>query len=356
MTYCIGWKTKTSVFLVGDSARTIEFPDAEQRLTKPISTFGENSLKSKKYIVEEFQNKCYQVNNKVALAYAGDTDTAIGILQSFETCIDENNVVASFQKAIDSCRGERIEVQFLMAFLEAGETRLYGYNVAQRERLTELTGFAEIGSLSVTIYSELVKNFHNLAIQKVENDYQQFYKTIAYLQHLAIHNYLYEHSVGGFFCGLMVNATGVRWNDDSSYYLYNLGDHGIYDVDVVKSIIRYDTPIIFSSLTGNKEVFVSHSNAYLNNNQQLLDNEIEPLFQVSNSKIFYFLAKGISDVIVIKTNGFNSGYSNPFFDEYFDEKKALQLIVKRGLMDIFTMLPQSNRRLGDVKVVYAEIT
>src|SRR5256885_2350897 len=104
MTYCIGWRNHNTVYLISDTASTIEDKSGKYKPQKEISSMGEKSFATKTLAVEEYLHKQFRIENNFIIAYAGDVDTALTIIYTTKKYFDPEHPLKSFELALDSIR------------------------------------------------------------------------------------------------------------------------------------------------------------------------------------------------------------------------------------------------------------
>jgi ATP-dependent protease HslVU (ClpYQ) peptidase subunit len=89
MTYCLGWKTKNSVFIAADSAVTIPSASAP---SPPLSSFGEVSYRDNaNHVFEGLLKVC--VVDRAIVAFSGCVQTAINIIRTFADAWPDRSIV-----------------------------------------------------------------------------------------------------------------------------------------------------------------------------------------------------------------------------------------------------------------------
>lgn len=315
MTYCIAWKSKDSVFVVADSARTVESVH-NIVLEKQQSAFGETSINEEGKVIEEYIHKLFQIERKVIVGFAGNVDIALETIDTFQKYFDHNNVVLSFERSINSVRTENgWDVQFLLGFVDKGEPKLYSFNVDNNGILQEEFGLVQIGSMaSSSPYSYLAVKFYNEHLAKLRSSEQQFYQALSFFQHLGLHDHTFKYNAGGIYSGALVNIKGAKWMEDTAYIIFdkNLSDKTqIKLLGRVQIYIRYHSLIHYSTLTNTKEIFIHNESnpIYLN---ESVHEDIISLEKQSISRVFSFLCINDRTIAIIKTNENNC---NQYFCE-----------------------------------------
>lgn len=241
MTYCIAWKSKRTVYLISDSARTIENGSGSNKLQKNYTSVGEKSVHSGNITVEEWLHKQFRVDDKFIITYAGDVHLAIGIVKNIRRCFNHVQPLAAFERAIDSVRNpERpTDVQFLFGIREDDEIRLYAYNLNDDKKIVEIEEdkLVQIGSLSDSIYSEKANKMYNAHIRHLNKPIEQFYQFLTFIQSFGIRNYTLEDGAGGLYSGLYLDANGVHWVDDTSLIIYDRNMNNPSEVNIFLELI-----------------------------------------------------------------------------------------------------------------------
>lgn len=213
MTYILGWKNYSSVFLVGDSVITIEHPaiDGNKNTFRNQTSFGEDHIYEEGKTVSEKWLKLYDLDNKVILAISGDVEEAhegIKYLRLYlETGID-------IKVAIENSFGDK-KVGILVGYIEKDVPRLISYNGHGKKELHEHAFFevAHSGSIESSFIDQ-TEEFFSQIVSKDWSEDQILASIIAVTQSYGFQENQMKRGVGGFFSGIRINKLGVTWQPD----------------------------------------------------------------------------------------------------------------------------------------------
>ncbi len=213
MTYILGWKNYSSVFLVGDSVITIEHPnvDGNKNTFRNQTSFGEDHIYEEGKTVSEKWLKLYDLDNKVILAISGDVEDAHEGIKNLRICIDSK---IDIYKGIESSFRDR-EVDILVGFMEEDVPRLISYNGRGKRGLKEYAFFevAHSGSIDSSFIDQTEEFFSQIDSKDWSED-QILASIIAVTQSYGFQENQMKRGVGGFFSGIRINERGVSWQPD----------------------------------------------------------------------------------------------------------------------------------------------
>src|SRR5690554_1088686 len=126
MTYILGWKNYSSVFLVGDSVITFEHPKSygSKSTFRDKSTFGEDHIYEEEKTVSETYLKLYNLNDYVVLAISDDLDDAHEGIKFFKLYLENDfDIELAF---INSFKDKDVGV--IAGYMDDDVPRLISYN------------------------------------------------------------------------------------------------------------------------------------------------------------------------------------------------------------------------------------
>jgi hypothetical protein len=250
MTYCIGWRYGESVYLVADSLVTKETPSVS-----PISSFGEVHVGSEGWFVEESLLKLMRVADDCAIAYSGSVDVSISIVEFISThYCDAMNIEMLLQSASNSLGpfSEFDSSSLLIALSGEKGPRLIEWNTSAGIVQSDAE-FAEIGSLCSPVI-QIPRMLLSFFRERDLPEEHSLAAITAMVQSFGIHYDHLSQGVGGVFCGLSVSASGVKWQRDTRFILY---DDEMSNVSRVSVIVRDDSLALHSSRTNEASVFMT---------------------------------------------------------------------------------------------------
>lgn len=333
MTYCVAWKSRSTAYLISDTALTINDTSGNYKPVKTNTSIGESTFTDKNITVEEWALKQFRIESNFIVCYSGEVEKALEVIRVIKKFYLKDNPLRSFELAIDSVRNpdQGETVQFLFSFCLNKEIRLFSYNVNHDSHLAEIPEdtLVQIGSLSSSDYSKLTNRFFKDHVLTLDTSAKQFYQFLSYFQHLGLHDNTLKKFAGGLYSGLYLDNAGSHWNDDTAITIYNtnLANRELQLLGRVNYFIRYDCLILFSTFTTHKELFV-HSPDHPVYKSLDLQDEIDKIHYSFVPKIQMFLAKNERIVATIKTNGSNNNihFSEENNNGHFKMKYPLHFI------------------------------
>ncbi len=218
MTYCLGWKTKDSVFIAADSAVTI--PSALEPSTS-LSSFGEISYRDNiNHVYEGLLKIC--IVDRAIVAFSGCVQTAITVIKTFQEIVKvDPNILEGFKRAVLSSGPykENNDIALILGYYGKDGPILISYNHDGKRTFNDHDQCVQIGSVG-SIYrvsSEIViKTF----LQGNLGDEHMLAAVTAVLQSYGMFDQMMKMNVGGVFFGASSDSNGVSWQRDTSYFLY----------------------------------------------------------------------------------------------------------------------------------------
>ncbi|WP_146577826.1 hypothetical protein [Neorhodopirellula pilleata] len=136
------------------------------------------------------------------------------------------------------------QVKALMAYTVESSPRLAVFNEDEDGTVCWNADSAQIGSIG-----DAFRDLTNKCLEGIRStpdiSARHLVQTLALVQSYGIHSYLLEDGVGGSFCGLYVDQSGVHWQPDT---LYAVIDPNLESVGIVGAFARRNVFCLFSSL------------------------------------------------------------------------------------------------------------
>jgi hypothetical protein len=224
MTYILGWKNYTSVFLVGDSVVTIDHPnvDGNKNTFRSQTSFGENHIYESEKTVSEKWLKLYNLQNKVVIAISGEVKDAHEGIESLKKSMVTQEEFDLRQEIKYSFFGKKAGV--IVGFIENGKPVLISCHCTGYSPFHEHTAFEVVHSGSI---SNNFKNQTRSAFSQFKehnwNDDKILASIIAVVQSFCFQGNIISFGVGGFFSGIRIDQNGVTWQPDLAFipFSYN---------------------------------------------------------------------------------------------------------------------------------------
>lgn len=225
MTYIIGWKNYSSVFLFGDSVIKIDHPNVEgnKNTFRNQTSLGEDHIYEEGKTVSEKWLKLYDIEGKIIVAISGIVEEAYEGLKKFKICVETGmDPRLAVQRSF-----EDEDVKVLVGFMEEDVPRLISYNGYGKNGLYEYAFFEVAHSGTIDSYFiDQSEDFFSQINSKDWSEDQLLTSIIAVTQSYGFQENQMKQGVGGFFSGIRINDSGVTWQPDLAFipFSYNGGE------------------------------------------------------------------------------------------------------------------------------------
>ncbi|MBJ7982999.1 hypothetical protein [Bacillus cereus] len=273
MTYCIGFKSETAVFLIADSMISGGKSEEIKEAFGEYTAFGE-LVKEENVAMQDRRYKVFKLPSNVLVTFAGDVEDALEVIGIFRQELERGlEPVTAFESVLSTGPYSRIEL--LIGFMENDRPKLYSYNYRGKGQFKEEHSTVHLGSGRDHEYlSEKSSHFVDSMTNGNYGDGKTLVYTLAFLQNFAIKNTLLMFGVGGFFFGGFVHTGGVQriWN--TTYLMYavtqNNGKRNLH-LNYQVSLNRKDDLLLVSSS------FLDHERIYL---QEITSEDVPSLVEL----------------------------------------------------------------------------
>lgn len=220
MTAIVAWLSGATASICADSV--VSSPDP---LLAPESSFGETHVQAgvaAPQSREEGAFKILRLNNILA-AMCGDVANAAAFVEWVWRELSASpgtalSIVLERASAVFTGKEHAFTVIFAHC---VGHPALAVFSSTDGTQHFDDAGSVVIaGSLSDTLRGSVLAVMSQLLSSKLEDDVV-LVTALAYLQSLGVSNYLIETGVGGAFFGASIDMSGIRWQPDISYLLYD---------------------------------------------------------------------------------------------------------------------------------------
>ncbi|PYF02643.1 Ntn hydrolase family protein [Ureibacillus chungkukjangi] len=280
MTYCIGFKSKTAVFLIADSmtssGRNQEIDEAFGEYT----TFGE-FVKEENKTMQDRRYKVFKLPGNVLVTFAGDVEDALEVLEMYRKELEKGlKPITAFEKVLSAGPFSRVEL--LMGFMEQDMPKLYSYNYMGNGQFKEEHSSIHLGSGREHQYlSDKSSQFVDFITNDNFGDGICLVYTLAFLQNFAIKNPLKLFDVGGFFFGGYVHTGGVQRMWNTTYLMYAVtqsnGERNLHLNYQVSLTRKEDLLLVSSSFLDHERVYLQEINLEEEPNLIDLENRVNEL-------------------------------------------------------------------------------
>lgn len=229
MTLVLGFKSRNSVFITGDSAITFEgdwqiMNNPDDKLV-PTTSFYEKNVDEEQLKVREVTIKSIQINEKIIAGYAGLVFPALNVLKEFRKLLTDINDTApdlikeTFRQAVTNNYSN--EIQLIVGFVYNDTPHLISYNYRNSGEFGEHDTTVLIGSFKEEEEGALTTFIRHL--QSHDIDEKSILSSInAILQSIGLREYILEKfGIGGAFMGIYTNSHGVFRQDNVMYIIYH---------------------------------------------------------------------------------------------------------------------------------------
>lgn len=250
MTYCAGWASTNSAFLLADSAITSLSP-----LRIPTSSFGQPHREVRGENVEEGLLKIARIDSHAAVAFAGDvamaTDIVDYLMAHWKLFCGNMQELDRALKATFGPLDTTPDVEILIAWFD-GEPHLVRWG--SRDGIYPPTpGVVDIGSIG-NAHRDFAEAALRQALELGIPDSSTLSLLIALTQSYCIHDDMIRQNIGGAVFGVSVCDSGVVWQRDTSYLIY---DRHSSHADFVRVGARDDALIVSSSFSNGTLVMMN---------------------------------------------------------------------------------------------------
>lgn len=259
VTYCIGYKSATSVFLIADSIITSGKKEEIEEAFGDFTTFGE-SVANDELTVQERTMKVYKLPSNVLVTFAGDVSIAREALSIYKKQLQEGfSPIEAFEFVIAA--GPFPNIELLIGFIENEQPKLYSYNFNKNGLLKEEHGPVHLGSgRDHEFLTRKTELFSEFIIEESFSDGKQLVYMLAFLQNFAMKNQMIPLGVGGFFYGGFVNINGVQRMSNTTYLMYAVteknGERKLYLNYQISLTRKGDLLLVSSTFVDHERLFI----------------------------------------------------------------------------------------------------
>ncbi len=253
MSYVLGWKTRSNVYLAADSMLT----------SSPVSIDAYSSFGERQF-----------TEGKVSIAERGlkivtDEDLAIGLCGDFERARDLAAMVfdayGRTRDPLDALRQMAVsngpfplqhEARLVVAWRGDPFPRLFSFNQDGHGGIREFSEgegvpLGSVRAMHKGLTQELLKH---VSVLEREGSAPYLTAVLGMLQSLGLHDYLLPDRVGGCFTGLRVSRDSMAWQPDL-LYLVEEPDKPIWPA--IATCIRDGNLIAASTVTNEVRIFAT---------------------------------------------------------------------------------------------------
>jgi len=309
VTYCVGWKTSSSIFVVADTGVTGNNSVMD---TLPIdvpqlpSSFGECSSTANNQFTEEAIYKVHQVNEKIIFGYAGRIRLGHQFLQLLKSALQQSKeAYSAITSAIASCTplANPNDLQAVIGCFVNNKPILLAFNADGMGKLVEVDAPVHLGSAR-SFLSPTVDGFVRSFIANGFDDQHHLPLATSIMQHFSVHNLLPALNAAGIFFGGQLTNERVVWQRDTIYCLYAFHKGSLSGIDYIRVFFRNGILVVCSTLS-NSCRFIDVSDGRqtdLAHYEQKLERLIGELKNERRAKFYVFLSKMHRTITVVDTD------------------------------------------------------
>ncbi len=253
MSYVLGWKTRSNVYIAADSMITGAATSINDH-----SSFGERQIVDGSDSVAERALKIV-VNDDLAIGLCGDfrlaRDLASSVFRAYRRLRDPE---AALREMIVSNGPFPIQhtAQLVVAWRGEPCPRLFSFNHDGSGTFQELghgegVPLGSVRAMHKSMTQELLKRL--FAVER-QGSAAYLAAALGALQSLGVHDYLLDDGVGGSFTGLSVSRETIAWQPD---LLYLIDEPGKEIWPGVATCVRDQNLIVTSTITNQPRVFMT---------------------------------------------------------------------------------------------------
>ena len=248
MTYVLGWKSNSEVFLAADSALTT-FSDSP-KLDFKRSSFGQRHILETSKKVEERSSKLFLKEN-IGVAMAGRYDLAIRIISTFYGKIrDGLSPIDALKEAVflNSPFPKNATAQLAVAYFD-GYPKLLSFNSHGDYKIKDDEKIIHLGSAPPKYKAINEDWLVDIPSRTKDQPGMQLSAVLGTLQSHGALNPTLQVGIGGAFCGLYINKNGGSWQPDILF---------IEEDKLVSTCVRNDCLVVSSPIIGESRCFLTY--------------------------------------------------------------------------------------------------
>jgi hypothetical protein len=256
MSYVLGWKTRSNVYVAADSMITSAPTSIDAQ-----SSFGERQISEGGVSVAERGLKIV-VDGDLAIGLCGDSQVARSLAASlFRSYRRLRDPEAALHEMLVSNGpfSKGCGAQLIVAWRGEPCPRLFSFNREGCGGLHEY-GFGEgvpLGSVRPIYKGVTQELLKRLFVVEPQGSAVYLASALGMLQSLGVRDYLVDDGVGGSFTGVRVTRQAIAWQPD---LLYVIDEPGENIWSAVATCVRDDTLVVNSTLTNQARVFMTDVN------------------------------------------------------------------------------------------------
>lgn len=322
MTYCVGWKTSKSVFIVADTGITSAhsaFKGHPSGVEPLPSSLGEHVENVSGGVTEEGMYKVFNTEDKILLGFSGEIKLGFELRRQITAQLATGrSCEQSIKNAIATITPLKniSDLSVITGFMIDDRPVLLCFNINGDEKISKDNDIVQIGSASKMLNNVMLKVIRHWSKCNIQDSAHLAYVS-SYLQHYSVHNYMPSIDAAGVFWGQRINKEGITQQDDILYALYANNNGKMDHLDIIKVFFRKKYLLIFSTLADTYKCIAVVDNF----SKEEFEKDMESLYQAlkdENKFNYYsFLSKNqrIITVVVTKNNPSNKFFTFESFEK-----------------------------------------
>lgn len=248
MTYILGWKSNSEVFLTADSALTTRSDSPKLDLLK--SSFGQEHVLETDRKVEERSSKLFLKEN-IGVAMAGRYDLAIQITSAFYGKIEEGlspRDALGWAVFLNSPFPKDATAQLAVAYFDS-HPKLLSFNSQGDYKIRNDEKIIHLGSAPPKYKVANEAWLADILPRTKNQPGMQISSVIGVLQSHGVLNPTLQAGIGGAFCGLYIGEAGGSWQPDILF---------IEEDKLVSTCVRNNCLVVSSPIIGESRCFLTY--------------------------------------------------------------------------------------------------
>lgn len=311
MTFIAGFIYKTTICIIADSAETVIFPFPLKEFSKanhPQSSFYESAYIEDNKLIYEGAQKLYQIDNRIVLAFAGNVATGLQAIDEFKLRLLKGlSIKETIQELFNNHKYS--DNHFIVGYFENEKPIIFYYLASDdfhfiEEAPEEFDFFLCVAGNTKGPHSSVC--FHSLENAAANNlaPEEATIILLACLQGVNINERNIVTGIGGYFNGILLEKTGVRWISDTIYFLYSAKDFDKGQKYAIHKFNRDDATFLISL---EKNIFKSEFSSF--SRDELIEKWDETLVKIASQmseKYFICISYDQYNAVILDTTKGNS--------------------------------------------------
>lgn len=334
MTYVLAWKSKQSIFISADSVVTMV--GCQPNKPFEFSSFGEKLKYDNEVSVQEGAFKIVNIKDRYLASFATDNaELAYALIGVFNNEVGRpikrtnikllSDVIAQQAEELDGYK-----LQLVIGVIEdSGPILMHFDNLTGNHVIRSDETIVHLGSL--TGRPALIERVHSVVVGIANGSFglnPESYGLMAVnaiIQYFGIRDPSIEIGVGGFIAGAQLDKDGVRWQQDTTYFI--IGGKPLESCKIVNVSYRLNS-IVVSPNVGSARSFLSFFDPPFNNLDDL--RKLHHPRKSLESAYYVFLSINRDQLIAMPRSEYQKGAFH--LEGVPEEPNAIDLILSEQIL------------------------